>query len=434
MLSRGLASLKLAIFLLAALAAVLAAATLLETAHGREFARWHVYHTRWFIALLAVLAGNIFAAAAVRFPWKRRQIGFVLTHVGLLVLLGGAIWTFRSGIEGQLVLAEGETSNRMMLPETSRFTVQWAGQPRKDRLPAVFTFQAGPVDWPEAETLPLGSISGVALKVVHYLRHARPVDDWVAEAAGSGVPALKVSMTGPEETQGVETWLAAGPMESHIGSARFAFFQADAETLVEDFLHPPLADFGADGTLAIHYGGKVQRVGVKGNVGKRISLGADGTAVEIAEYLPNAVPQLDGRQISAGTAAKNPLLELRIYLPKKKEPQRQMVFAKHPCLNLNGINGRVCPVKFWYHHPAVKAEPGVEFLAVPSGKLYCRIGGAGKWQPRGQVKAGDRIPAWAGTAVWIVKHLPHARQEVRYLPVLPDEAGADSAPPRRWSM
>ena len=155
---RGLASLKLAIFLLAALAAALAAATLLETAHGHEYARWCVYHTRWFIALLGLLAGNIVASAVVRFPWKGRQIGFLLTHVGLLILLGGAIWTFRSGIEGQLALAEGETSDRMMLPDTSRFTVQWAGQPRKDRLPAVFTFQAGPVDWPEGETLELGSI------------------------------------------------------------------------------------------------------------------------------------------------------------------------------------------------------------------------------------------------------------------------------------
>ena len=129
-----------------------------------------------------------------------------------------------------------------------------------------------------------------------------------------------------------------------------------------------------------------------------------------------------------GREAKNPLLELRICLPKKKSPQRQMVFAKHPCLNLDGINGRVCPVKFWYHHPAAKVEPDVEFLAVPSGKLYCRIGGKGKWLARGQVKAGDRIPAWANTAVWLVKHLPHARQEVRYLPVSPDSAGADSAP------
>ncbi len=425
---RALASLKLAIFLLLALAAVLAVATLLETAHGRQYAGWYVYHSRWFVALLGLLAGNILAATAVRFPRKRRQIGFVLTHVGLLILLGGAVWTFRSGIDGQLVLAEGETGDRMMLPDTSRFDVQWAGQPRKDRLPAVFTFQAGPVDWPEDETLELGSVSGVGLKVVHYLRHARSVDNWVPEEAGSGPAVLKVSMTGPEAASGVETWLPASPMEANIGSARFAFFQAEAETLSEDFLHPPVADLGPDGLLAIHYDGKVQRVGVKENLGKKISLSADGTAVVIAEYLPNAVPQLDGRQVSAGIAPKNPLLELRIYLPKKKDPQRQMVFAKHPCLNLDGINGRVCPVKFWYHHPAVKAEPGVEFLAVPSGKLYCRIGGEGKWNSRGEVKAGDRIPAWASTAVWLVKHFPHARQEVRYLPVLPDAAGADSAP------
>ena len=88
---RGLASLKLAIFLLAALAAVLAAATLLETACGRESAAWYVYHTRWFLALLGLLAANILAATAVRFSWKVGHFGFLLTHVGLLILLGGAV-------------------------------------------------------------------------------------------------------------------------------------------------------------------------------------------------------------------------------------------------------------------------------------------------------------------------------------------------------
>ena len=59
--------------------------------------RFFVYGTGWFTALAVLLAVNVLAALLVRFPWKRRQTGFVLTHVGLLVLLLGCLLTRRRG-------------------------------------------------------------------------------------------------------------------------------------------------------------------------------------------------------------------------------------------------------------------------------------------------------------------------------------------------
>lgn len=69
------------------LAAVLAAATFMESAKGREYAQWYVYKSSWFIALLALLGVNILAATLVRFPWKMRNLGFLITHAGLLAVL-----------------------------------------------------------------------------------------------------------------------------------------------------------------------------------------------------------------------------------------------------------------------------------------------------------------------------------------------------------
>src|SRR3972149_6446979 len=112
---RLLASLQLAVMLLAVLALVLAIATILEAQEGREAAQWHVYGSRWFIGLLGLLGLNILAAAAIRFPWKRRQTGFVITHVGLLVLLFGAVQTFVGGIEGEIALREGERADSMLV-------------------------------------------------------------------------------------------------------------------------------------------------------------------------------------------------------------------------------------------------------------------------------------------------------------------------------
>ena len=124
---RWLASLKLAVILLVVLAVVAAAATFIEVAKGRDYVLWYVYHSPWFIGLLGLLCLNVLAAAIVRFPWKIGQIPFLLTHVGLLVLLAGAVWTFQGGIEGRLVLGEGEAADRIALSDRCQFRVQWAG-------------------------------------------------------------------------------------------------------------------------------------------------------------------------------------------------------------------------------------------------------------------------------------------------------------------
>src|SRR5208283_3428708 len=110
---RSLASLKLAVTLIALLAAILAAATFVEADKGRDYARWYFYTQTWFVALLGLLGVNILSAALIRFPWKLRQFGFVVTHTGLLVLLSGSILTFKYGIDAVISLEEGETGDRI---------------------------------------------------------------------------------------------------------------------------------------------------------------------------------------------------------------------------------------------------------------------------------------------------------------------------------
>ena len=120
------ASLRLAVMLLVGLAAVLAAATLLESAKGREYAQWHVYKSPWFMALVGLLALNILAATLVRFPWRRGHRGFLLAHAGVLVLLAGALLSFMAGVEGQLSLEEGQSGDTLVMADRSQLTTVWA--------------------------------------------------------------------------------------------------------------------------------------------------------------------------------------------------------------------------------------------------------------------------------------------------------------------
>src|SRR5580658_3050433 len=101
------ASLKLAIVLILSLAFFLGAATFYEATYGTEAVGEMVYGSTFFVLLLALLAINVFAAALVRYPWKRKQTGFVVTHLGIEILLAGCLLTLRGSIDGRVQLTPG---------------------------------------------------------------------------------------------------------------------------------------------------------------------------------------------------------------------------------------------------------------------------------------------------------------------------------------
>jgi hypothetical protein len=141
----GLASLKLALVLIAASAVVLGGATLVEKFFGAEAARAAVYGTTWFAGLNVLLFLNILGATLIRFPWKRRQAGFVVVHAGVLVLLAGCLLTRLGGIEAELPVYEGATAQTAYLP-ARHFELVVYRDPEAPQTIAV-PFDPGPFNW-----------------------------------------------------------------------------------------------------------------------------------------------------------------------------------------------------------------------------------------------------------------------------------------------
>lgn len=112
------ASLGLAVFLLVSLMIVLAVGTILESLYGADTAKILVYQAPWFTLLLILLGVNVAAAALDRYPWKKKHVGFVVTHLGILMILAGSLATQKSMVDGQMVIAEGETEYRLTLPQS----------------------------------------------------------------------------------------------------------------------------------------------------------------------------------------------------------------------------------------------------------------------------------------------------------------------------
>lgn len=414
---RGLASLQLAVSLLAGLAAVLACATLLEADKGREFAQWYVYGSPWFVGLLALLGLNILAATLIRFPWKKQHAGFVVTHAGLLVLLVGSIQTFLCGIEGQLTLHEGDRADSVLVNERSLITAR--RQSKRGGVSSDFFFQPGPVDWQEGRSLDFGVSDDFGLRVLKYYRHAQETTGWVSDETDYEGPALKLVLFGPSGHPVAEDWLIGNAFggQAVIEATKYDLLPIPMQSMLQDFLEPPAGDLGTGGVLSIHYQGHMQRVRVDEYIGQKIVLGQSGMAVEIVEYLPNARPTPNGRFVSRGEQPDNPLLELKIHLPGAKQPVRQIALAKLPLLNLDAVHGRQYPVKFWYHHVGVPPAPGAVFLQTPDGNLYCRAMVGDSYQPAVEAKEGDRVQLGSDFSVTVAKHIPFARKEVAFQPV-----------------
>lgn len=413
-----LGSLKLAVVLLAALAVVIAIATVLETRYGRPHALWYIYQSAWFVGLLGLLGVNILCAALSRLPWKRQHTGFVVTHAGLLVLLAGSILTFTRGIEGQVTLVEGMSTARMMLPQQSQVTASWVNQPRE--APYEYAFEPGPSNWREGTTLDLGSVDGVGVRVLRYYRHAQAVEEWSPDETGIGGPSVRVKITGPHDESANEHLLVDQDLGDEVphGTVRIRLQRALSDRMLADFLHPPpVGEGGPQGLLVAYHEGRAIRVPVTGSVGKRVALDDRGTALEIVAYHPNARPDAQVRFRSLNQEPQNPLLELSVHLPGHKQPLRQLAFARNPLVSLDPVYGQDCPVRFYYYHPGVELPPTAEFMQASDGKLYARVLHGKKIGAGAPVATGDSLVIPGNLALSVVEHQPHVRPRLTFEPV-----------------
>jgi hypothetical protein len=414
---RIFASLKLAVFLILTLAAVIAVATVIEADYGRAMAQWYIYHNRWFAVLLALLGINIFTAAAVRFPWKRHQTGFVVTHCGLLVLLAGSVQTFVGSIEGQVALQEGETKTTMTILERSQVRAWWVNQPQEGDYR--FSFEPGPKTWHDGVTLDMGRVDDLSARVQHYYAQAEFEETFVADETKMGGPAVKIRLQGPMEASRMEHQLIDEGFgdEAQFGPLRVQLRQSRSEAMLAEFLKPKELTLPDKGVLLAFHDNHVEQIPVAENIGKTVALDDQGGSVEIVAYHANARSDVAGQFTSAGNEPKNPLLDLRVRPSKTNKTMRQIAFAKNPLMTLDGIHNEICPVVFEYRHPAAKVTDGLEFMQASDGQLYARTVMRDKVQVLGAVKTDTPLPYGQSFAITVIDYLPHARINARFIPV-----------------
>ena len=122
---RLLGSIYFAILLISLAALMVIAGTLIESFTDSHLlaARW-TYHHPFFGILLWCFFINILFSALQRWPFKWRHLPFLITHFGLLMIIGGTILKNKIGLQGNLTLLEGASSLDVHLPYTHALSIE----------------------------------------------------------------------------------------------------------------------------------------------------------------------------------------------------------------------------------------------------------------------------------------------------------------------
>ncbi len=209
---RFLASLKLAVVIVLGLGAITAWGTIVEAQYNAEIAGKVVYRSVWMYGFLGALCVSLTAVMIDRWPWKKRHAAFVLAHIGILILLGGAWITQKFGIDGSMVFAIGESSKHVILPGpelTVYSSIDAQSYTRLSYLDRDFYMDPLP---PGGIEIPLPDAK---LKILDYLPFSIRERKIVASDAKTGAPAVRFQLQNANVNM-TEWLLGSGPARDAV--------------------------------------------------------------------------------------------------------------------------------------------------------------------------------------------------------------------------
>ncbi|MBI3996249.1 MAG: cytochrome c biogenesis protein ResB [Candidatus Omnitrophica bacterium] len=373
---RLLGSLTLAVPLLIAIAAVLAWGTLYEMRFGTAAVQRFIYHGWWFQALLAFLAVNLAIAAASRYPWKRHQLPFLLAHLGIILILVGGIIGGRFGVEGQLVIPEGQAERTLELPQN----VLVVHQPNPD-LQHVIPMQFESRAWVHEPNLTIPvSLGGrmISLTVDRYYPDA-VADEEITDDGAKEYPAVQVRLA-HEEHQDVIWFMSRDPERFGVGwgEAHVLFLEPQTPEQFKQLLGSPAQDAHPRGVIALTLPGMThpREVPVPDEPNHVVEVSGTPYRITFKDYFPDFAMTEEGPR-SQSTQPNNPAVSFVLAGPEGADAY--MLFALHPDFQtLHGFAHQI-PAHISYTHPTAASLPPncIGLIRDPSGTLVAVLTGSG---------------------------------------------------------
>ena len=326
------ASLKLAVISILLLATVLTIATCLESLYGTRAVHVLVYGTPWFAGVLFLLGLNVLCAALIRYPWKKSQTGFVLTHLGIIVLLIGSVITQRLGIDANLPVSEASQENKVILNDLV-FIVADETNNLKKEFPIRETYRES-----SAKTLTVDLGQGHELYLDGFIPRAIPEKKFIeSPIPGVGLPSLQVELFNSRFN--LEEFLAiqhpSKPTEVNLGPALITFQVINSKEEENKFFRAkplPAAESTSLGFIVASFRGKEYRIGLGQALKGFVPFASERFEVKVERYLPYAVVE-NNQLVNRSTEPVNPAAHLivRDNLNSESESEeKHTIFANFP--------------------------------------------------------------------------------------------------------
>lgn len=424
---RFLGSIKIAVPLLVTIAVVLGWGTFYEARFGTAAVQHFIYQSWWFQALLGFLVLNLAVAALSRFPWKKRHIPFVLAHIGIISTLAGGIIGGRLGIEGQMIIPEGDKSSTIQLP----YNVLAIHQPNPGITRELRTnFEA--TAWnhePHALfEVPLegkAASAGMRLVVDRYYPNAE-VEEEVTDTGTLENPAVHLKLSHGEEEEAI--WLLANDPDrfgARWGQAHIIFLIPASEGQLTQWLATGGEIAARRGILTIQFPGLNVSRDIPVPLDFKEPLAIEGTpyTVTFKDYFDDFSISEHG-PVNRSDQPNNPAVAFTLTGPEGTDPY--LVFSFHP--EFSKLHGRQYRIHahIEYAHPAAAALPpnSIGIVQLPSGTLAAVLtGGAGQKETIQSLQAGGSyVHPWLDytfevTAIYpqaaVVQHFANRDNEVR---------------------
>lgn len=327
--------------MLISIAVVLGCGTIYEANYGTAAAQQVIYHSIAFQLLLAFLAVNLAVAAFSRRPWKRRHLPFLLAHLGIITLLTGGVIGANFGIEGQMVIPEGQSANQIRTPQ-SQLLVTVPSKNYRQSLNTRFHTRSSPQKW-------VLSGPGVSAELTadRYAPDAVAKTE-VTDSSAAVNPAIHLKIR--NELTEDETWLFSRQWdraEARWGQARILFLEPVSEQQIQPLLDQKKLPDSLRGTIWIDFpdSGIQRQLEIPARMGGPIAVPGTPYTITFKDYFPDFILTKKGPS-TRSNLPDNPAVALTVRGPEGTDPY--LLFADHPQFaSLHGVRHKI-PLRIFY--------------------------------------------------------------------------------------
>ena len=413
------ASVKLAMVLLAVLIVATIIGTVCESSFDARVARAYIYQAPWFNFWLLLLAANLIFSALSRRPWQRQHTGFLLTHLGIIVLLAGALIGRVWGVEGSMTLFKGDPPNNLLTVDQHVLQIIDSDNSSQNvPLEMINRHPSPSKPWPLATTQ-----SGWAVSAVDY-SPALDVKMVATAASTGGTPALHFAIKTLRMGQTLDAWVLAddpdhGSFDMGLAGIDFkrgaAAPSAAASSQATD-LEETIFSFGnaAAGQVSKvikggSTGAKVQLVDTeKGKSPKVIvQIGAANQTIDLALNAPNASKPAPISLTPFSVRIEQYWPDFRI---KDGKPENASPDPNNPCV-LVTVTGHAVPVPAAGDATQAEGKNHLTLYAAADGSLSYELTSRLAGLSSGKLELNKPLPTgWADWTLVADQFIPRAEE------------------------